>query len=194
MKPSLVAPSWWSNNWSEKEINDYKFGDFATTIYSCWYFPPFIGSYTRVQKHLPFPDEIDFRERRIIRCFYTATKSYEIRAAPKHPTTFAEAAKVGVPDDYHERLKRTHQQKLKNCEYAVQYLKSGHHPKPLRKTHELGFLYIESKKLKKNEIRSCLRAIGIDTGRVIDINFAGNNITVLTVPREMMGSHGSHSQ
>jgi len=181
------SPTMRLNGFSENEISAYKAGDFTVSILYFWYFPPKIGNYTRLMLG-PFPTEKDFLEGSVMRCFDTVTRTYTIRSAPKRPATFADAVKSGIPKDYHERLEKSQQQKLRNSDYAVQYLKSGHHPKPLRKTQELGFLYLESKKIKKSEIRTCLRTIGIESGKVVDINFAGNNVTVLTVPTAHMSN------
>jgi hypothetical protein len=164
------------------------------------YCPSTIGKYRRDDKNCQTPSLEDYYQRRVVKCFDINNKTYFIKIRPTalnamqdtgsdtQPRTFADAVKTGIPKDYHERLKTTQMQKLRNCEYAVKYMKSGQHPKPLRKTQELGFIYMESKKLRKNEIRTCLRTIGIDTGRVIDINFAGNNITVLTVPSGLINA------
>lgn len=157
-------------------------------VFADWCCPDMIGGYNRATG-CGSPTLEEFYEGRVAKCFDTPLRTYSIKVRPKPitPNSYAEATKSGIPENYHENLRKTHEQKLRsNPEYAAQYLKSGRPPKPIRRTHEIGFIYTQSKRLKRSEVRIGLRAIGIETGKIIDINFIGSNVTVLTVPKEQM--------
>jgi hypothetical protein len=99
--------------------------------------------------------------------------------------SYAEAVKRSVPADYHKKLKEKHINRLKcDPEYALEFVKSGRQPAPMRQRKPLTIIYILGKRTSRNEIRAAYKGQGVNTTKIIDINFVGKSMTALTIPQD----------
>ena len=114
-----------------------------------------------------------------------AKKYYDEPTPPQFEKTYAQVAVKGIPASYYAKLQEKHLNRLKSDpEYAIQFIKAGKQPAPMRNKTELTVIHIKGKRTNRRDLRAAYKSLGINTSKLVDINFIGKSVTALTVPLE----------